>query len=713
MRLKIIGVLVWLSAIAFSTWVAPALESEQLKQLLDSHGSLTVTAVVKSTERESAGFNNSKNHSVLVQIEEPEWLKTKTGEMTFKEANFRIGTTFRGVVSFRRSHSTGRNFKASLKHLVSVSKETSRDWSDEIRATFLSNLAGVDGDSAALVAGLAIGDDSKLSEQTKSEFKKVSLTHLTAVSGANCAIVLAALAVVILQIPIGRKIRIALSLFALFGYLAVVGNQPSVLRAAAMVAVVLAGLMFGRKVDPLDALSISVIALLVFQPWLSLDYGFCLSVLATIGLLVLAPKLAEQFAKKVPSWLATLLAVTLAAQIACLPVLLILQPQVPVYSVVANLFAEPLVVPITLLGILACLVAPILPSITLALSWLASLPATLIIWIARKLSAAPYASLDWFGGPLGMFLALILTIGSFGFFVFRKKIFRVASGVSVIAVLVFFFGTSSSTAISNSAFYAGDYTLVNCDVGQGDALVIRSKGEVALVDVGREDGAIDHCLSSLGISQIDLLVLTHFDMDHIGGVMGAITGRRVGLTLLTSFHDDRSGADFAEQAIAAQGIPSKKAERGMSGKLGDFDWRVLSPHRDAPEAEDSNDGSVSMYWEDSRIALFTLADLGERAQLRIGQEQAGFLTSGFGGRAVVVKVAHHGSADQASEFYEAIKPSLAIISVGEHNSYGHPTERTLNFLGLLGTEIARTDLQGAIGVSESEAGLNITVAGRS
>jgi competence protein ComEC len=120
-----------------------------------------------------------------------------------------------------------------------------------------------------------------------------------------------------------------------------------------------------------------------------------------------------------------------------------------------------------------------------------------------------------------------------------------------------------------------------------------------------------------------------------------------------------------------------------------------------------------MLWEDSKIAVFTLADLGEKGQLRLGQEQGALLTSGFGGRSVVVKVAHHGSADQSPEFYEAIKPALALISVGLHNSYGHPTDRTLNFLQYIGSQVLRTDKQGAIGVTETETGLEVSVAGRS
>jgi competence protein ComEC len=287
------------------------------------------------------------------------------------------------------------------------------------------------------------------------------------------------------------------------------------------------------------------------------------------------------------------------------------------------------------------------------------------------------------------------------------------AGFVAVMVLVSF-GTQSSIAVLQKGnFYSGKYTLINCDVGQGDALVIRSKGEVAVVDVGREDPAIDSCLTQLGIVHINLLVLTHFDMDHIGGVVGAVTGRQVDRALITSFNDTRPGADFANSYLSGLGIELVKAEVGMTGVLGDFNWLVLTPHKGGLEAQDSNDGSVTMLWEDPTIALFTMADLGERGQLRVGAEQGNLLNSGFGGRVVVVKVAHHGSADQAPEFYEAIKPQLALISVGEHNSYGHPTNRALEMLSSVSAQVIRTDQSGAIGVSEVGSGLSVSVSGRS
>jgi competence protein ComEC len=97
----------------------------------------------------------------------------------------------------------------------------------------------------------------------------------------------------------------------------------------------------------------------------------------------------------------------------------------------------------------------------------------------------------------------------------------------------------------------------------------------------------------------------------------------------------------------------------------------------------------------------------------MGAESRTLLESDFGSKIVIVKVAHHGSADQAPEFYEALSPELALISVGQNNSYGHPTKRTLDLFARTGSKVLRTDQMGAIGISETEAGLEVAIAGRS
>lgn len=713
MKLRILAALVWLLALAFAYFIEPAAQSEEFKSLVTDNQTARVSFKVLSEPRSVTGFAGAVEQQVEIEITEPDFLRYKKGLLTLGEKELSTGQSVQGILTFRQSHRNDYNFKARLKYLVNKDQTSQPDFIQHLRKTFIENLRGVSSDSVALVAGLAIGDDSSLSRDVKEAFKSVSLTHLTAVSGANCAIVLGVLALLINRLPFRRWLRICLSLLAVAGYLALVGPEPSVLRASVMVSLVLIGINLGRRVNPIDALALSVILLLIFDPRLAVDYGFALSVLATLGILVLAPKFVELFQRRMRTWLAVGVAVTVAAQIACLPILLVLQPEIPVYSVLANLLAEPLVVPITVLGILSCLLCLVSPILSSALSLLASIPASWVIQIAIYLAQAPYANLPWYQGTFGIFLAVLLTLCAFLFFTSGSRVLKASSAVISVLIAAGFVAQNSASAISLSNFYSQKHTLVNCDVGQGDALVIRTKEKVAVIDVGREDPAIDNCLTGLGISHIDLLILTHFDMDHVGGILGAVTGRTLGVVLVSPFPDERPGADFAEQIIKSKGIEPIQAEVGMHGQLGAFSWKVLSPHRGASEAEDSNDGSIGMFWESKNLALFTLADLGEDGQLRIGSEQVQLLNSGFVGKTVVVKVAHHGSADQAAEFYEAIKPDVALISVGKKNSYGHPTSRTLSLLNRLNAKILRTDLQGAIGISETESGLTASTSGRS
>ncbi len=715
MKLRVAAVIAWLGAVCFVMFISPSLVSADLKKAVANRATVTVTAVINESPVEVKGLGVTPRFRSKITLVEPEGFSGFHGSLSSGDQLSGVvpGDRVRMVLSLRPAFRSDENFSASLKHVSKIQKSNNVDYLASIRASFLASLNGVTPDAAALVAGLAIGDDSKLSEQTKNDFKVVSLTHLSAVSGANCAIVLAGVALLLNLLPVKRIVRLGLSFGAIFLYLGLVGPEPSVLRASVMVAVVLVGWSLGRRVHPLDAISLSIILLLIYEPTLSLDYGFVLSVLATLGLLVLAPRLVEHFEKRMPTWLAVVLSVSIAAQIACLPVLLVLQPKIPVYSVLANILAEPLVAPITVLGLIACLISPMLPALASALSYCASLLSWCIVFIGNSLASAPASSINWFAGSLGIVLGIMMAAGIWIYLVTKNSPLKNIAGTVVLLIGFVFITQTSSFAFQRGNFYAGEFTLVNCDVGQGDALVIRSGGEVAVVDVGREDPAIDSCLTDLNISKIDLLVLTHFDMDHVGGVVGAVTGRSVSKALLTSFVDRRPGAEFVQNVLAAQSIETILAEKDMTGHLGSFNWQVLSPHRGGSEASDSNDGSVSMVWEDDQMVLYTLADLGERAQLRIGAESSNLLTRDNGSKVVVVKVAHHGSGDQTPEFYEAIRPDLALISVGQNNSYGHPTRRTLDLLERSGAQVLRTDEMGALGVIEGESGLSIQVAGRS
>lgn len=557
----------------------------------------------------------------------------------------------------------------------------------QARQAFSASLRGITPESKALVAGLAIGDTSLLSEELNEDLKTLSLTHLNAVSGANCAIVVGAVFWLLGFVTRRRWIRVVLAVGSLGAYVSLVGGGSSVIRAAIMAVVVL--VLLERGVWPLAALSVTAIGMLLFDPNYAKDYGFALSVFATAGILILAPALSRKLSKRMPKALALALAVTISAQLWCMPVLLDLQDGVPTYAVLANLLAEPVVAPITILGILAAAIAYPLPWLSAPITWIASILAQWIVAVANNLSSMPETTLGWHTGIVGM---AILVLGM-SVWVVRSKRFGV---VLVLLVLSTELIWSATGVVRSATWLQGDWQLVNCDVGQGDALVLRSQGQVALIDVGRDPKPIDSCLRGLGITKINLLVLTHFDADHAGGLSGAMSGRLIERALISPFKDPRPIAQLSKDALSP-GTELIEAGVGTKGQLGDYSWQVLSPTSTASETKDSNDASVVMRWESSSLVVYTMADLGEPGQQRMAQAFGGYLNHPKS-KPVVLKVSHHGSADQFHELIEAMHPEIALISVGKENSYGHPTERTLNTLRSVGSVILRTDLDGAIGV---------------
>jgi competence protein ComEC len=185
-----------------------------------------------------------------------------------------------------------------------------------------------------------------------------------------------------------------------------------------------------------------------------------------------------------------------------------------------------------------------------------------------------------------------------------------------------------------------------------------------------------------------LLVLTHYDLDHVGGIE-AVTGR-VDRVLIGPPAD--AGDTAIADALTAGGAIVTRVTSGDSGELGELGWRVLWP----PPAgvEPGNAASVTLLVDGPLDALF-LGDLGEESQQRL---------LGRGGlpRVDVVKVAHHGSADQSAALYEAMHASVGLIGVGAGNDYGHPTEKLLGILSAAGTTVRRTDRDGLILVAPGD-----------
>lgn len=282
-------------------------------------------------------------------------------------------------------------------------------WANGLRAGLAKDATSLPGDGGELLPGLAIGDTVAVSQTLSADMKTSSLSHLTAVSGANCAVVIGLILLVGRALGLGRGLRVAAAFAVLVGFVVLVTPQPSVLRSAIMAALVLGALAGGRPVNGLPVVGVTVIAMLAFDPWLAIDFGFALSVLATAGLMALTSPIARRLGQFLPGWLALLVAVPLAAQLACQPVLILLTPTLPLYGVLANSLAEPASPVATVLGLVACVALPVLPPLGQALAAIAWLPSAWIAAVATFFAHLPGARVSWPGGFAGAAALAVVT----------------------------------------------------------------------------------------------------------------------------------------------------------------------------------------------------------------------------------------------------------------------------------------------------------------
>ena len=567
-----------------------------------------------------------------------------------------------------------------IKDDIQIQTQASR-WASALGAIRLGlrSLSG-DGDAGALIPGMVLGDTSKQSLEFKNSMKRSGLTHLVAVSGANFALV-SAFVLWMMQFLFARmKFRLSATALSLIAFIALVRPSPSVLRAAAMAAVLLVAQGTKRGRDSLPALGFAMAAVVIIDPWQARDAGFALSVLATAGLLLFAPVLIEKLSIQMPGKLAQALAPPIAAIVFCSPIIVALSGYLAPMSVIANLLAAPFVAPITIVGFIAALFSPFAPLLSTVLIWFIRFPAGAIALIAHWASSFPVLNLRT--GKIGFLIVAVFTLGSW----LLKKWFKHII-IFTLVVLI------SITWLQR--WPGGDWQVANCDIGQGDSMVINLGNHRGIViDVGPDAVAEDRCLKALGINEIPLLILSHFHADHVAGLPGAIRNRTVGQVWVSV-----NSAPLVESAMAQaalKGIEMIKAVRGMSSRVGPFTINVLWPTLSAisfaempGDGSQVNNSSIATLITSAEFSIFAGGDIEPPVQEVLVKDVA---------PVDIYKVSHHGSRYQDLAFMAALHPRISIISVGAGNTYGHPAVQTLEALARLGSEVVRTDIDGAIAV---------------
>jgi competence protein ComEC len=559
---------------------------------------------------------------------------------------------------------------------------------------------------SGILLGIVLGERASVSPDLAHAFAVSGTTHLLAISGFNMTLVGTAVALA-LRGRARPTARAVATVAAIVAYSVLVGLGPSVMRAALMASVASLGVASGRRAATANALCVAVTAMLFADPAAIADLGFLLSATATAGLVLWQASLSARFAV-LPGALREGLATTLAASAPTLPLVAAAFGRVSLVSPLANLVAVPLFPPLMITGAAASVVGALSVDLAQPVALVAYGCALALRIVVETFAALPIAALSVPSGPVTGLVVTLALIGAVcgvsvihgqvriartappGFAALRGALPAAPRGALLVvpALLV------AGALVWPSA--EPEVRVRALDVGQGDAYLVELGGATMLIDGGPDPARL---MEELGASlppwrrRIDVVALTHAHLDHGAGLIGVLERYEVGMTLEPVGLNPGALTD-----LWAAGISRAQAERhavraGQRLRVGDAVITVLSPEND-PRVDTP---SLVLRIERGRFSALFMGDATDEAL-------ADLLLHPEGLHSRVYVPPHHGAATaHGATLVQAVRPEVALISVGAGNRYGHPTPETLAALG--GITTFRTDRDGTVEVSLDGPGL--------
>ena len=571
-----------------------------------------------------------------------------------------------------------------------------------LRAVVRGRIDALYPERAGLGEALILARRERLSRDLRDRWARAGLAHLLAISGFHVGVIAALLYLLARRVGFGPARAPLAAAAGSWAYVLAIGSPVAATRAAFILAALAAGRLLGRRVSPLGALATAFVAVLAARPHAITSVAFQLSFAGAAGLVLLAPPVSRALRTRplarLPASLRTGLASGIAATAATLPLVAWHFGYFAAAGIPATLLAGPLVaaaIPGMLLSILLSFIAPPLAAVFAGGTDLClQLADAIVSAVAVIPGASVWTPRWWIAAATSGFAAYGLIARGFAL--------RLRPRVRAAVLLCCLAAAGVAWPIPALTGRGGAMELVFLDVGQGDAVAIRTPGRRwILVDTGPRSPGFDSgerivlpYLRRRGASRLDALVLTHPDLDHIGGANAVLSGLDVLRVLDPGAPAARPAYVVALERARARGATWYAARAGDRVSVDGVTLEVLHPGgaADSAASEDANDQSVVL-----------LLRYGDFSALLPGDAPAAveeaLLAAGLIPPLDILKAGHHGSRTSTSwRLLESARPELSVVSAGARNRYGHPHPVVLNRLERAGSGVARTDLQGIVRV---------------
>ena len=589
---------------------------------------------------------------------------------------------------------------------------------------------------ANLLIGLLLGDDDNIDDDIEEAFKISSLSHVLAVSGMQVTYIITAMYFIFNNILGKRKTKIVIIIILIF-YTILTGFSPSIVRASIMGILIMGAGLFYRKNDIWNSIAISLLLMLIYNPFLITNVGLQLSYLGTIGIILLNKTFLRIFNKirfekyilnrkiiNIVSKIIEILTVTISASVVVFPIMLYNFNLFGTYFLFTNLLASIIIGPITIFGTVVVSISFIFLKFGKMFSIFLEISLNILVLVSN-FSKLPFSKIYITTPKISMIIFYYVLIIFFNYIykiynnrnlsltqirfrnliaLYKYKIKEIYNNkksrkkfISILILIVFCFN------IYNFFIIKRELKIYFVDVGQGDStFIVTPKNETILIDGGGSLGTdFDVGESTLlpyildrGYKKIDLMFVSHFDQDHIGGLFKILEELKIGKVCISKQEED------SENYQRFLNIVKEKNINVLVVKIGDkivldknlyFD--ILWPKDKQIEENKLNNNAIVMKLNYNNFSMLFTGDIEKKAEEEILEtyKNSKILESD------ILKVAHHGSKTSTTdEFLSRVKPKIALIGVGKDNMFGHPSNTTIEKLEKMDIKIYRTDLNGEI-----------------